>query len=242
MTTYTVQDPEFTEELPITEPTDLAHADNINAGPKRNFENMMALKLISLGATTDYDETAAYAAGTYCINGGKLYKNKTAIASGGEEWTAAHWEETDVLSEVKGIIDDLGLGGGGGSGSGVSLSGGEVSITDDGGNKVELKSNGQLVHTPSSGSAVTVSLADIKAAIDWINNTGKGIPATVTAAQNKANEAANAASAAQTKANSAATAASNAQSTATTANNTANTVNNWKNTYDTLMKKLAGQA
>ena len=227
MQTYTPDAPSFKKSTQITDTNTLAHADNINHAPKDAFDNTIALKIMALGAVEEYDESSAYNAGDYSINSGKLFKCNTTIASGGEVWTADHWDETDVLKELKAVVDELGLGGGSSGGSGVSLSGGKVTVSDDSGNSMEVKPDGTMVFTDSDGTT-TVSLKDIKAAIDWVNNTGKGIPSTVTAAQNKAN--------------SAASAASTAQSTANTAKSTADSVNTWKNTYDTLIKKLAGQA
>lgn len=220
MTTYTPENPIFRTSQDILETTDSSHADNANRAPKEAFDNTIALKIMALGDVLEYDPSGSYAVGNYCIHEGSLYKNTTAITEGGEAWNAGHWYRTSALDEVKEIINDLGLGGGGSS-SGVSLSAGKITITDDGGNKLEIMPNGQMTFTASEGSAATVSISDIKNTIDWVNNTGKGIPATVTAA---------------------ASAASSAQSTANTANNTANSVNTWKNTYDTLIKKLAGQA
>ena len=99
---------------------------------------------------------------------------------------------------------------------------------------MEVKPDGTMVFTDNDGTT-SVSLKDIKSVIDWVNNTGKGIPATVTAA-------ASAASAAQSTANTAKTNASTAQSTANTAKSTADSVNTWKNKYNTLIQKLAGEA
>ena len=48
----------------------------------------------------EYDATSAYAVGDYCINGGLLYKCNTAIATGGETWTAAHWTKVSVVDEM----------------------------------------------------------------------------------------------------------------------------------------------
>ena len=227
MQTYTPDAPSFKKSTQITDTNTLAHADNINHAPKDAFDNTIALKIMALGAVEEYDESSAYNAGDYSINSGKLFKCNTTIASEGEAWTADHWDETDVLKELKAVVDELGLGGGSSGGSGVSLSGGKVTVSDDSGNSMEVKPDGTMVFTDNDGTT-SVSLKDIKSVIDWVNNTGKGIPATVTAAQNKAN--------------SAATAASTAQSTANTAKTTADSVNTWKNTYDTLIKKLAGQA
>ncbi len=44
MTDYTVTNPQFRETIQITEPTDPAHADNVNTAPKQIFENTMNLK------------------------------------------------------------------------------------------------------------------------------------------------------------------------------------------------------
>ena len=52
----------------------------------------------------EYDATSAYVVGDYCIHGGLLYKCNTAIAAGGETWTAAHWTKVSV-------VDELGSGG-----------------------------------------------------------------------------------------------------------------------------------
>lgn len=55
----------------------------------------------------EYDSTATYAVGAYCIHEGTLYKCTTAISTA-EDWTAAHW--TSVL-----VMNEIGSGGGGGS-------------------------------------------------------------------------------------------------------------------------------
>ena len=46
-----------------------------------------------------YDSTAAYSVGDYCLRNGLLYKCNTAIGTGGETWTAAHWTQTKVSDE-----------------------------------------------------------------------------------------------------------------------------------------------
>lgn len=48
-----------------------------------------------------YDSTASYAVGDLCIKDNTLYKCNTAIASGGETWTAAHWDATTVDAELE---------------------------------------------------------------------------------------------------------------------------------------------
>ena len=44
MKTYTESDPKFSDSIQITETTDPAHADNINAAPKQLLQNTLALR------------------------------------------------------------------------------------------------------------------------------------------------------------------------------------------------------
>ena len=54
-----------------------------------------------LGVIADiYSASAAYAVGDLVIYNGALYRCKTAIASPGEAWTAAHWDATEVADEL----------------------------------------------------------------------------------------------------------------------------------------------
>lgn len=48
----------------------------------------------------EYDATSAYTVGDYCIHSGLLYKCNTAIATGGEAWTVAHWTQVSVVDEI----------------------------------------------------------------------------------------------------------------------------------------------
>ena len=48
-----------------------------------------------------YDSTASYEVGSHCIYNGLLYRCNTAIASGGETWTSAHWDEVSVSEEIE---------------------------------------------------------------------------------------------------------------------------------------------
>jgi len=47
-----------------------------------------------------YDATAAYSVGDVVTHDGRRYVCNTAIATGGEAWTAAHWTLTDVETEL----------------------------------------------------------------------------------------------------------------------------------------------
>ena len=44
MKPYTESEPVFSESIQVTEPTDPAHADNINAGPKQLLQNTLVNK------------------------------------------------------------------------------------------------------------------------------------------------------------------------------------------------------
>lgn len=47
----------------------------------------------------EYDATATYAVGVYCVHDSKLYKCITAI-NVAEEWTAAHWSESKTSVDI----------------------------------------------------------------------------------------------------------------------------------------------
>ena len=55
----------------------------------------------------EYDATASYAAGDYCIYNDQYYKCNTAIPSGGETWDATHWDATTLGAEDKEIKQSL---------------------------------------------------------------------------------------------------------------------------------------
>lgn len=54
----------------------------------------------------DYDTTATYDVGEYCIYDGGLYVCNTAISTA-EAWTAGHWEEVTVGDELSDVKSDL---------------------------------------------------------------------------------------------------------------------------------------
>ena len=54
----------------------------------------------------DYDTTATYDVGDYCIHEGGLYVCTTAISTA-EAWTAGHWEEVTVGDELSDLKSDL---------------------------------------------------------------------------------------------------------------------------------------
>ena len=95
----------------------------------------------------DFDNTATYAVGDYCIYNGSLYKCTTAVTTAGD-WDSSDWTETLVMDEVE--------QGGGGGGAGHT-------IKDDGGNALTQRSNlqfkGVYSHDDSINSASVVEVA-----------------------------------------------------------------------------------
>ena len=74
-----------------TEPWDIELADGIEAG---NGEIVLGVGKFYIGASApEYDEEAEYSVGDLAMHDNKVYRNKTAISSGGEAWTEAHWDE-----------------------------------------------------------------------------------------------------------------------------------------------------
>lgn len=51
----------------------------------------------------EYDSTATYLEGDYCLRGGLLYKAKQDISTA-EAWTAAHWDRAHLADDVSGMI------------------------------------------------------------------------------------------------------------------------------------------
>lgn len=61
-----------------------------------------------------YDDTASYAVGDFCINDNTLYRCNTAIPTGGEAWTPAHWDAVqivDLLGSSGGDVTDVQING-----------------------------------------------------------------------------------------------------------------------------------
>ena len=54
----------------------------------------------------EYDATETYALGDLCVKSGNLYRCTTAITTA-EAWTAGHWTETDVATELAARDTDL---------------------------------------------------------------------------------------------------------------------------------------
>ena len=48
-----------------------------------------------------YNSSSAYNEEDYCLHSGLVYKCNTAIASGGETWTAAHWTQVNITDELQ---------------------------------------------------------------------------------------------------------------------------------------------
>ena len=72
------------------------------------YKDAKAREMIS----TDYDSTASYAVGDYCMYDNVRYCCNTAIGSGGETWNSSHWDEAKVdddVTEIKSSLSDLHL-------------------------------------------------------------------------------------------------------------------------------------
>lgn len=70
------------------------------------YKDAKAREMIS----TDYDSTASYAVGDYCMYDNVRYCCNTAIGSGGETWNSSHWDEAKVdddVTEIKSSLSDL---------------------------------------------------------------------------------------------------------------------------------------
>ena len=70
------------------------------------YKDAKAREMIS----TDYDSTASYAVGDYCMYDNVRYCCNTAIGSGGETWNSSHWDEAKVdedISEIKQSLSNL---------------------------------------------------------------------------------------------------------------------------------------
>ena len=62
-------------------------------------------KLVQTGIITDeYDSTATYAVGAYCIYNNTLYKCTTAITTA-EGWDSIHWAAVQISTELRGKLD-----------------------------------------------------------------------------------------------------------------------------------------
>lgn len=105
MKDYTSATPAFSETIRITETTDPAHADIINAAPKQLLENTLVNQGAicrlekSAGTVDEYDISAAYKKGDYCMYNGILYKCMQDTTEGGE-WNPEAWGATNALEEI----------------------------------------------------------------------------------------------------------------------------------------------
>lgn len=71
-----------------------ASASDAMSGTPEGYSNVVA------SISPNYDGTATYAIGDYCLNGGKLYRCTTAITEAEAEFVSAHWTQVNVGSEV----------------------------------------------------------------------------------------------------------------------------------------------
>lgn len=110
MKNYMNKTPFFFESIQITETSDPAHADNINAAPIQVFQNTLCnRKLIeelknSAGGAMVYDAEIDHHMGDYCMYGDAMYK---CIRPTQGEWDPTCWKETNVLDEISNIFNQI---------------------------------------------------------------------------------------------------------------------------------------
>ena len=75
---------------------------------ERKFSEILADKSDCASLAPEYSPTSAYAVGAIVYHDGSIYQCKTAIADGGEEWNAEHWELReleDFFTESNGLLN-----------------------------------------------------------------------------------------------------------------------------------------
>ena len=106
MKDYTNNTPIFSEAIAITETSDPAHADNINAAPIQIFQNTLcnrqSIEQVKQSAVSaeDYDPEASYQVGDYCLYQTMLYK---CVQETTGEWNPICWQQTSALGEIEGL-------------------------------------------------------------------------------------------------------------------------------------------
>jgi len=107
MKDYTNGTPVFSKSIKITETTDPAHADNINAAPKQLLQNTLANRSaiesldIKAGSAGEYSPETVYAVGDYCVYNNVMYRCVKIKDVEGGEWDPECWEATTVMDAVK---------------------------------------------------------------------------------------------------------------------------------------------
>lgn len=110
MKSYKPENPIFSESITITEPTDRAHADNVNAAPKQLIANDLALKALLEKLRTDAGDVMIGPEGTELKNNDTLFVTDEPplfrnavytnmqfgeeVPSGGENWAKLQAGET----------------------------------------------------------------------------------------------------------------------------------------------------
>ena len=90
---------------------DAALTFNIKQALNDNWDKIDAAMVKALANAETYDSSKTYALGDYCTKDGKLYKCTTAITEA-EAWTADHWAETSMSSELTSLARQLSESGG----------------------------------------------------------------------------------------------------------------------------------
>lgn len=89
-------------------------AQQFDAEPTKNSDKLLTSGAVAaameasaaLTNAAEYSATSTYAVGAYCTKDGKLYRCTTAINEA-EAWTAAHWTETDIGTELANLARQM---------------------------------------------------------------------------------------------------------------------------------------
>lgn len=85
------------DNLTTTDKSTLVGA--INEVDSHADANATAIENSSDSITAEYDNTATYVLGEYCIHDHKLYQSNVAITTA-EAWNSAHWDAVNVMDQI----------------------------------------------------------------------------------------------------------------------------------------------
>lgn len=105
MKSYTSTKPSFSNKIKVTEPTDRAHADNINAAPKQLLENTLVLASVLGGmldvAVTDGTLRLPVALDAQFSRGTMEFPEKAAIFN--DEDSEMEISSQTVIGQLQGV-------------------------------------------------------------------------------------------------------------------------------------------
>lgn len=164
MREYRSDTPEFKDVIKITDPTDPAHADNINSAPIQVFENTLANKNAienlkrNIMSESEYNSTKTYNSGDFCIYENNIYK---CIKTTTGTWNPTSWVRTTSLYEVRKRVESFG---------------GEIGDTvvtyDDTGSVPDITSLPSMLQCMITGNKLAVTLRNLKAGLKYVLHVG----------------------------------------------------------------------